>query len=260
MGMRLGRRGSALILSVIATLGFVVYKAEPASAADISVSPVNISLTRDASSALLKVSNQGTSTVRFSLTTYAWSENEAGKIELAPTSDIIFFPTLLTLGPGEGRNVRLGTQLPQGEVEKTYRIILEEMPSPQTATIHRGLQVNVLSRISIPIFLAPEHPRTQASIGQLALQKGKVSFTIENQGSVHIPPGPVVMTARDEAGAPLTTKDVVVWYVLAGDSRTVEIPLSTSLCGKVRSLTLSMKIESTSIEKSLPTPSGACAP
>jgi fimbrial chaperone protein len=259
MGVHVGRAGSALLLSVTLLLGFVVGKAESALAAEVAVSPVNVSLTRDSHSALLNVTNQGTETVRFSLSTFSWAESDAGRMELTPTSDIIFFPTLLTLAPGEGRNVRLGTQLQPGEVERTYRMFLEELPSPQTSATGHGMQIHILSKIGIPIFLAPQVPKTQAEIRSIAPSKGAVSFQIANTGSVHILPGEVTVVGNDGADKAVFAKQINVWYVLAGGTRAASVPLPVGSCAKIRSLSISMKMGAMVVKKSQPTPSGACA-
>jgi fimbrial chaperone protein len=254
-----GRAGSALLASLILILGFVVGKAEPAFGADIAVSPVNVTLTRDTHSALLTVTNQGADTVRFSLSTFAWGESDSGKMELAPTTDIVFFPTLLTLTPGEGRNVRLGTQLQPGDTEKTYRIFLEELPSPQTSATGRGMQIHVLSKIGIPIFLQPDKPKTQAEIRSIAMTRNAVSFQIANTGSVHMLPGPVTIAGSDEADKIIYSKQIDLWYVLAGGSRSSSVALPPGACAKIKNLSIWMKMGTLVVKKSQPTPSGACA-
>jgi fimbrial chaperone protein len=259
MEVHRGRAGSALLLSVTLLLGFVVGKAEPASAADVAVSPVNITLTRDVHSALLTVTNQGADTVRFSLSTFAWGESDAGKMELTPTTDIVFFPTLLTLAPGQGRNVRLGTQSLPGDVEKTYRIFLEELPAPQTSATGNGMQIHVLSKIGIPIFLAPDKPKTQAEIDALAMTKRALSFQIANTGTVHILPGPVTVEGMDEAGKTILDKQINVWYVLAGGTRSSTVALPTGLCARIKNVSILMKTGALIVRKSQPAPSNACA-
>ena len=51
------------------------------------------------------------------------------RIELAPTQDVVFFPALLTLKPGEERRIRVGSTAAPGSIEKTYRIFVEELPA-----------------------------------------------------------------------------------------------------------------------------------
>lgn len=255
-----GRAGSVLLVMLMLILGFVVGKAEPASAADVAVSPVNITLTRDIHSALLTITNQGAETVRFSLSTFAWGESDDGKMALAATTDIVFFPTLLTLTPGESRNVRLGTQLQPADVEKTYRIFLEELPSPQTSATGHGMQIHVLSKIGIPIFLVPDKPKLQAEIRSIAMTRNALSFQIANTGSVHVLPGPVTIAGSDEAEKIIFSKQINVWYVLANSTRTTSIALPPGTCAKIKNLSILMKMGTLVVKKSQPTPSGACAP
>lgn len=256
--MHTGRKGPALAVWIV-LLGCVIGAAGPIRAASVAISPVNISLTRDQHSALLNVANNDSRPVRFSLSTYAWSQSDAGAMELSPTADIIFFPAQLTLAPGEARNVRLGTQLLPGPAERTYRIFLEELPEPATATAGQALHVHVLSRISVPIFLVPEQANIQAELGAIDVRKSSVSFQLHNTGTVHVLPGPVSVQARDAADKPVFSTTVDVWYVLAGGTRTVHVSVPAAACAHVRTITVTAKIGTATRTRSQQTPSGVCS-
>jgi fimbrial chaperone protein len=260
MATQRGHTRSALALSLMLALGFVLDKAEPAYGANVAVSPVNIQLTRDSHSALLTITNVGSATVRFTLSTYAWAQTDSGKMELTSTPDIIFFPTLLALGPGEARNVRLGTELLPSENEKSYRIYLEELPSPQTASTGNALQIHVLSKIGIPIFLVPDNPKTQADITAIVAHKRALAFSVENTGNVHIVPGSVTVEGSDAGDKVVFNKQVPLWYILASGKRTVSVAIPHSTCAKIRIVTVMMKMGATSVKRSESFPSGACTP
>src|SRR4029453_2560001 len=98
-----------------------------AFASSFSVNPTQIYLTSKSKSAILTLRNESDETLRFQLTVFAWDQSAQGEMKLQPTSDIVFFPTLLTLGPKESRNVRVGAATPFDAVEKTYRIFVEEL-------------------------------------------------------------------------------------------------------------------------------------
>ena len=257
--MHLGRTGPALALWIALLLGCVVGAAGPARAANVAISPVNISLTRDQHSALLNVTNDDAHPVRFSLSTYAWAQSDAGAMELSPTSDIIFFPAQLTLAPGEARNVRVGTQLVPGAAERDYRIFLEELPEPATANPSQVLQIHVLSRISVPIFLAPNQVDVQTDIGSIDAHKSSIVFQLHNTGTVHVLPGPVTLQARDAADRPVFSRSVDVWYVLAGGTRIVKISVPPAACAHVRTITVTAKIGGALRTRSQQTPSGVCS-
>ncbi|MBV8164923.1 MAG: molecular chaperone [Candidatus Eremiobacteraeota bacterium] len=256
MGSRSGRRTSALLLGYIVALGFAFGKAESASAANIAISPVNIDLARAGQSALLTLTNVGGTTVTYSLGAYAWDQGESGVMQLAKTADIIFFPEMLQLGPGERRNVRIGTELAPGAVEKTYRLVLDELPAPQTS--QRGPEVRVLTRITIPVFLAPVLSHAQADVNEVAVHKGAMAFRITNAGNVHVQPR-LTVTAHDANHHVIyDLGPQTIWYILASGFRDVKVTLPTKTCASVRSLLLSVEMDTLVIKREVATPLGAC--
>src|SRR5216684_4497892 len=90
----------------------------------------------------------------FQVTSFAWSQDASGAVQLAPTEDIVFFPALLTLKPGEERKVRVAATVAAKDVERTYRIFFEELP-PLERPQNLGAQVRILTKMGIPIFVAP---------------------------------------------------------------------------------------------------------
>ena len=144
-----------------------------AGASTFTVDPTQVFLTAKASSRMLTLRNQSDHPLRFQLTVFGWSQNERGEMDLVPTQDIVFFPTLLTLAPDEERKVRIGVATEFGATEKTYRIFVEELP-PLVQPEEGG--VTVLTKMGIPIFLRPARAEARADIGALALNDHKLSL------------------------------------------------------------------------------------
>ena len=101
---------------------------QAAAAATFTVNPTQVFLNRTTRSALVTIKNETDKPVRFQLTMMAWTQDPGGQMQLAPTSDVVFFPSLLTLNGREERRVRVGAEVPAGPVEKTYRLFIEELP------------------------------------------------------------------------------------------------------------------------------------
>jgi len=157
-----------------------------ARAAEVQVGPVLVNLSPATRSAIVAVRNQGKETARFELQARAWSQGPSGEMNLSPTEEIAVYPPVLTVAPGEERNVRVGAVVPFGAVERTYRIILQEMAPPETP--EGGAQVRMLTRLLIPVFLAPAKVVEKAVVADLAVQAGKVTFRLLNEGTVHVRP------------------------------------------------------------------------
>ena len=241
----------------IATLALgLLLGAGRARASNLNVSPVQVWLAPDASKSLVTLRNEGSEEARYQVSAMLWDEDAKAGMKLAPTEDIVVFPTVLTLKPGETKSLRVGPVVPFGPIEKTYRIFVEEMPAPQK--VETRATVRVLTRIGIPVFLAPtkafEDRRVSAELS------GKVAAVdVENTGNVHFRINTVRMEALAADGSKLFEKQAQGWYVLAGGHKRYDLEIPRESCGKVRKLVVSVKTESEQVlQKPLETPGGAC--
>src|SRR5438309_434670 len=94
--------------SIAVACALVGLGVQTAHASQFEVTPVRIELSPRASSVLLALRNQSGDAIRFQVSAFAWSQDQAGKMQLAPTQDILFFPSLLTVQAGQLRNIRIG--------------------------------------------------------------------------------------------------------------------------------------------------------
>jgi fimbrial chaperone protein len=70
-------------------------------AATFAVDPISVSLAKGNSSTAVAVTNQSPQKLRLQITGFAWQQKPSGEMQLTPTDDLVFFPQLLTLDPGE---------------------------------------------------------------------------------------------------------------------------------------------------------------
>src|SRR2546430_9969166 len=122
-------------------------------AAGLNVSPVQVRLTPEESKALITLRNDGQGETRFQVSAKAWDEDAVKGMVLTPTQDVVFFPALFVLKAGEAKNVRVGVTVPFGTMERTYRVFIEELPPPEKPSTTSS--VRVLTRVGIPVFVAP---------------------------------------------------------------------------------------------------------
>ena len=166
--------------------------------------------------------------------------------------------TLLTLGPGEQRKVRVATSAAFGAVEKTYRLYVEELPAASTEA--PGSSVRIRTRMGIPVFLQPSRPVATAALREVGLSQGKVAFELANTGNTHYIPDAIRVRGFTAAGQPVSEWPLNGWYVLAGGARAFELRIERPQCEKVRSLLIEVQIGETTLKSPLTTPGGACAP
>jgi fimbrial chaperone protein len=187
-----------------------------------------------------------------------WAQAEDGQLQLSPTEDVIVFPPIVSIAPGEERNLRVGTRAQAGAVEGSYRVFLEELPPPEGPGDRS--QVKVLSRIGIPVFVAPLRPEVRAALAGLSLEKGRATFALRNSGTIRVRPSRVRLEGLGGDGKALFALDLDAWYVLAGGERRFEVPLPAGRCAEVRALAVEAALEKEVLRARVEAPGGACGP
>jgi fimbrial chaperone protein len=167
-------------------LGLALCQAEAVFASTFRVSPVQVNLSPTTPTALLTVGNDSDETLRFQVSAFSWDQDATGRMHLAPTQDVLFFPMMLTLGPGEARRIRVGSTLPSGAIEKTFRLFVEELPQAAVARSDAGgAQIRVLTKLGIPIFIQPPQPKPEASVEIRGVSGDRLRFVVRNTGNTH---------------------------------------------------------------------------
>ena len=250
-----GRLAPALVL----LLGGLLLGPAPARAADFTVNPIQIFLTGRTQSAILTVQNTSAEPLRFQLNTFAWAQDAAGQMLLTPTTEIIFFPRLLTLAPGEQRIVRVGTSVPGGPIERTYRIFVEELPPPVQQAAPAG-QVRVLARMGIPIFVEARGGRSELRMIPPGQQPGRLVFGLRNAGTKHAIPQAIRVRGQGAGGETLWEGEQEGWYILAGEQRVYEMPFPREECVKTKAVAVEVKAGEQTLTERLDIAAAACGP
>ena len=203
-----------------------------------NVSPLKIVLSGKSSSALLEITNQSADPLRLQLSVSSWNQSPTGQILLRETEEIILFPPLLTVEPGEKRKVRLGAVTPRELTEKSYRIVLEELPPLAGSPAAAGNQIRVLTRMTIPVFLEPVKQIASGQIADLTVRQSVATFEIRNTGNTHFIVQQIGLVGTGATGQPLLTRQIDGWYVLAGGLRRYDLPLSAEECRGLRAVSV----------------------
>lgn len=246
-------------LLLLASAGLAMSRAVPARADGIEVSPVVIELTPGARQAVVTLHNGGAEPSRFRIAMLSWSQGLDGAMKLGPTRDVAFFPELMTLKSSETRAIRIAAVAPAGQVEGTYRLVIEELPP--AATARAPGTVRMLTRLSIPVFLEPAKPAVaRGTIEGLAVRAGKLGFRLRNPADVRIRPRRVAVRAVGAGGEVVFEKQLSAWYVLARSERDYDLSVPGDDCGRVRSFIVEASLENDTLGAKLDTPGGACGP
>jgi len=227
------RRLAALAICVLG----LVLQAGNVFASAFKVTPVRVTFS-GASSTLLTLKNESDQPLRFQISSFAWKQDPKGEVKLEPSDDIVFFPALLTLGPGEERKVRVASTVAAEQVEKTYRIFFEELPGIEKPGVTAGAQVKILTKMGIPIFVTPQKGYAQAVVENALIRDNAITFDVRNSGNIHFALQSVKVQGMAADGQVVFERELDGWYVLAGSPRTYTVDVPAADCGKIRKLTI----------------------
>jgi len=249
-------------VTVLLALGASLAGAGSARASAFNVKPTQLYLSPRVTSTLLNVKNQSGEILRFQLSVFVWGQSDKGEMQLTPTQDIVFFPSLLSLAPGEERKIRVGSAVPGGPQEKSYRIFVEELPPAVRASEagKSGPQVKVLTRMGIPIFIQPANPTAGGRIEPKLARSERLAFEVRNTGNVHFQVRNARVKGFGPANENLFERTVPGWYVLAGGSRVFEVQAPKNVCARTRTLAFEVETEQATLQSQLDTRSGICGP
>lgn len=242
----------------LAPIVLLLGAASSARAAGLQVAPVLVELSRGEPRTTVAIRNLADAPVRLELTVSAWDQSPDGEMRLAPAPEILVYPPLLQLAPGEERKVRISTTATFGAKEQPYRLFVRELPQPERPAEKNA--VRLLTRVSVPVFLLPSRPRLEAEITGAALHAGKLAVTIRNTGTTRLSPGKVKVEGLASDGKPVFSKETDVWYVLAGGTRVLDIPLPAEGCARARTVVVEAPVGETTVRARVETPRGACGP
>jgi fimbrial chaperone protein len=231
-----------------------------ASASNFTVTPTEVNLSASATSALVTLRNGSKLPLRFEITLFTWSEDERGKMELKPSTDVTFFPKLVELAAGASRNVRIGINAATArDVEQSYRIFVEELPDQSAPRAANAVAIR--TKIGIPVFVRPAKPARSAVIDSVSVAGGKVLTRVRNTGNLHISVDTISVKGSGGSAAPTFSKEGAGWYVLPGATRVFEVPLTAAECKSTSQVAVEVIGHNGSLKgASQVTPSACAAP
>lgn len=222
-----------VLVVVGASLG--LFGSSLAHAGSFDIVPISITLSPAASTGMLVLTNKGAELVRFHVTAFAWDQAADGEMVVKPTNDIVFFPAMVSLNPGEARKIRVGVNVKPGTVERSYRVFVQELPKLVKVNADSASAVHMLTKMGIPVFFEAATRKAVPAVSGLAINGKRVSFSATNRGTAHYRAEKIVVSAKD-ASTVVHSEEVKGWYVLAGGTRAYVVELPQAACATLKSL------------------------
>jgi fimbrial chaperone protein len=193
----------------------------PALAGRFSVAPIRVDFGAGLRIGAVTVTSEDDHPQVFKKRPSLWTQNADGGDVYTPTTDLVVTPPLLRVEAGEPRIVRIGTLRDPGEVERSYRVFLEEQaPANPEGT---GATIAVVIKFGVPVFVAPRSERVAGTTEIVERKPGRITLQVKNTGNVHF--NVEAITANGAA-----VKDVSSWYLLPGTTRRYDLAIPPDAC------------------------------
>ncbi len=184
------------------------------------------------------IRNTSNAAVGFRASALSWTNAGEQDVRLEPTDDLVVFPATLVIPPKDTRKIRIGARFGPVAIERSYRLILEEVAVEPSAS---SAGVVMRMRFSLPLFFQPKDRRTSVELAAPDLSSGRVRVTVRNAGRLHVTPRAFTIVGLDAAGAEIWSRTLPAWYLLAGESRTYDRDLTLDECGPTASVTVDIR-------------------
>jgi fimbrial chaperone protein len=219
--------------------------ASPSLAGEFAVSPVRLDLDRNAKTGVVTVSNDAQEKLQVQMQLFEWTQDADGKDHYEPSSDLVFFPKVMSLKKGEQKLIRAGFKVPATTTEKTYRLFIEEIPEPKVSE-GQGATINVAIRFGVPIFLKPQKEESRGELTKVAVAQNKLAIAVNNTGNQHF----IIKTIAVQSGDSFR-KEINGWYLLAGAARTYSVDIPADVCKSLAKLDVNIKTDKLELSRSV---------
>ncbi|HIK35974.1 MULTISPECIES: fimbrial biogenesis chaperone [unclassified Thermosynechococcus] len=247
----------ALLAAVIA-LG--ITSRVGAQSSEFYLNAVQVFLSPRQRTVLLTLTNTGQVPINFEISVRRWQQTADGQEELTESDgNVVAFPVLLSVPPGEQRSLRVGVRQPATTQEQAYRLLVTELP-PANVPGTKGAAIRLIKTLSLPVFVQPANIQRQGEIVNSRVEGGKFSFVLRNRGNVHIQTLGFTVQGLNEQGRIVFERTLDSVYVLADRDRPFRnIPLPQTNCAQVRQLKVQSVGTNPSLTTEISTPKGICA-
>ncbi len=223
-------------MKAVTVLSLLVTFAGLGSAEAFQVSPMHVVLDAKARPTGVLTLTAGKQALRVRVSVFDWKQSR-GADELSPSSSLTVFPRIMEIPSGKAGTIRVGARHPRGEVEQTWRIVIDEIPPADTSSVSG---VKFVMQLSIPVFLPPAGKVEVAPrISGLSLVDGKLAFGVESMGNSTVRPARLEVIGW-AGGERVFAKQPRRWYVLPGNVSPFELDLPIDECSKAEELSIEL--------------------
>jgi fimbrial chaperone protein len=255
----LGNVGISMAVLKALAIGFLWWAVGRATAGEFVVQPMRLDLGPAARSSAISVRNDSKEPLSFQIQGMEWTQDGNGKDRYTETTDLVFFPKIITVEPEQQGVIRVGIKNSTVPLEKTFRLFIEELPSNIKKPEGNTAQITFLMRIGAPIFVAPVRPQDGLEIETLALVKGTVSLSTRNTGNRHQIIQGIHLKGSDSTGKEVYAVTLADRYLLSGSAKSHTATIAAELCSKISSLAVEFQTDKLTAKRALSVDRNMCS-
>jgi fimbrial chaperone protein len=190
-------------------------------AASLRFSPITFNFSEQQRNDVLTILNQSSEATTLQARVFEWTQDNGQDI-LTPSNDIAISPAIQTLAAATSYNFRV-VRVNRSPVqqEKSYRLILDELPKPVDARKNQqGL--TVLLRSALPVFITNKDAMQELS-WQFEHSAEQTLVTIRNAGGRHAKFTELILLDQTSNLEYPIKVDTINGYILHGQQRSYRI-------------------------------------
>lgn len=217
--MRLGRSlwslstGAALLLIGMPSAIGQASVAVP-SGAGLAVAPVQLAMSDTSRSVSTVVTNPGSEPITVQVRLFSWRMHGEDEV-YEPATDAGWSPPLFELAPQASQSVRIVAKVPAGSVERSYRLIVDQLPLENSPG-----QLQLPVRMILPVFVEPAPGVSRETMlewtARQTSETNRITISVRNAGSIH---ARLVDLSVESGGETVNIAPGLAGYALAGQAR-----------------------------------------
>jgi fimbrial chaperone protein len=187
-------------------------------AGNIKLSTIYLELSGSKPMEALTLENTGNRAIGIQVKVKDWSHPE-GEDVLETTRDVLVNPMIFELAAGQSQIVRLGYMKGTGDVERAYRLVIQEIPAEEDGFQQK---INTILKITLPLFVLPSSDGKPELLWTLEKNElGRLYARVTNLGNTHAEVSNI--NIAQQSGIAVTRVGRKN-YVLPGQYRQWELP------------------------------------
>lgn len=195
-------------------------------AAGLQISPISLSVPADRKATEIWLRNNGQDVVHAQVRVYRWSQAQ-GEDVLTPDNALIASPPMVEIPAGKQqlvRLVRVGLLAKPAAVERSYRLLVDELPVQHQETSETSLRF--VFRYSVPVFIAGTAEQKPELDWQVEISAGRAWLVVRNTGTRHAQLADIAFAPPH--GTAMVVLPGLAGYVLPGQYRRFKLSLPPS--------------------------------